>query len=156
MHGHPMRIWSLHPKYLDAKGLVALWREAFLARHVLEGRTKGYKNHPQLNRFKAMKNPVEVLDQYLSEVYIEAAGRNYNFDKQKINWNFTKTKMKVTTGQLNYEVAHLLNKLHDRDIKKYKELKSYSAIDTHPLFTPVDGDVENWEIITNAVIFKDH
>ncbi len=47
-----MRIWSLHPKHLDAKGLVALWREALLAKHVLEGKTVGYLNHPQLNRFK--------------------------------------------------------------------------------------------------------
>jgi len=42
-----MRIWSIHPKYLDAKGLVALWRETLLAKHVLEGKTKGYTNHPQ-------------------------------------------------------------------------------------------------------------
>jgi len=144
-----MRIWSLHPKYLDAKGLVALWREALLAKHVLEGTTKGYRNHPQLNRFKAMKNPVEVMNQYLSEIYIEASGRNYNFDKQKINWNFKKTKMNVTTGQLNYEAAHLLNKLNARDIKKYEELKSILTFDPHPLFKAVDGSVENWEIIMN-------
>lgn len=142
-----MRIWSLHPKYLDSKGLVALWREALLAKHVLEGTTTGYRNHPQLNRFKAMKSPVEVMNQYLSEIYIEASGRNYNFDKQKINWNFRKTEMNVTTGQLNYEAAHLLNKLHTRDIKKYEELKFNSTFDTHPLFTAVDGAVENWEII---------
>jgi hypothetical protein len=30
-----MRIWSLHPKYLDSKGLVALWRESLLAKNVL-------------------------------------------------------------------------------------------------------------------------
>jgi hypothetical protein len=55
-----MRIWSIHPKYLDIKGLVALWREALLAKHVLEGRTKGYRNHPQLDRFKlADKGEVE-------------------------------------------------------------------------------------------------
>jgi len=70
-----MRIWSLHPKYLDSKGLVALWRETLLAKHVLEGKTKGYKNHPQLNRFKAMKKPVEVINQYLSEIFIEAINR---------------------------------------------------------------------------------
>jgi len=44
-----MRIWSLHPKYLDSKGMVALWREALLAKQVLLNKTKGYKNHPQLN-----------------------------------------------------------------------------------------------------------
>ena len=29
-----MRLWTLHPKYLDGVGLVALWREALLARAV--------------------------------------------------------------------------------------------------------------------------
>ncbi len=142
-----MRIWSLHPKYLDSMGLVALWRESLLAKCVLEGNTKGYKNHPQLNRFKAMNKPVEVINQYLSEIFIEATNRNYNFDKQKINWNFTKIKMNVTIGQLNYEVLHLLNKLNSRDIKKFEELKTNLTYEPHPLFKLVDGAVENWEII---------
>ena len=47
-----MRLWSLHPKYMDSKGLVALWREGLLARAVLKGQTNGYINHPQLIRFK--------------------------------------------------------------------------------------------------------
>ncbi|HEY5592787.1 MAG TPA: pyrimidine dimer DNA glycosylase/endonuclease V [Paludibacter sp.] len=106
-----MRIWSLHPKYLDSKGLVALWRETLLAKHVLEGKTKGYKNHPQLNRFKKAKYPLDLINHYLSEVYHEAINRNFNFDKQKINWRFRKFKMPVTTGQLKYEVEHLLSKL---------------------------------------------
>ena len=37
-----MRLWTLHPKYLDPQGLVALWREALLARAVLQGKTRGY------------------------------------------------------------------------------------------------------------------
>jgi hypothetical protein len=144
-----MRIWSLHPKYLDSKGLVALWREALLAKHVLEGKTKGYKNHPQLIRFEAAAKPVEVINQYLSEVYIEALNRNFNFDKQKINWDFTKVKINVTAGQLNYEVSHLLNKLQTRDMKKFEELNSNAIFETHPLFQLVDGVIEKWEIITN-------
>jgi hypothetical protein len=144
-----MRIWSLHPKYLDSKGLVALWRETLLARHVLEGKTKGYKNHPQLNRFKAMKNPIEVMNQYLSEIYIEASNRNYNFDKQKINWKFKKTKMHVTNGQLNYEMSHLLKKLQTRNIKKIEELNPNIIFETHPLFELIDGPIAKWEIITN-------
>lgn len=140
-----MRIWPLHPKYLDSKGLVALWRETLLAKHVLEGKTKGYKNHPQLNRFKAMKNPIEVLNQYVSEVYFEASRRNYNFDKQNINWNFKKNKMNVTIGQLTFEVTQLLNKLHYRDINKYEEIKTKLTFETHPLFKQIDGTVENWE-----------
>ena len=144
-----MRIWSLHPKYLDSKGLVALWRETLLEKHVLECKTKGYKNHPQLKRFKAVKNPIEVINQYLSEIYIEASIRNFNFDKQKINWDFTKVKMNVTAGQLNYEVLHLLNKLQARDIKKFEELNANTIFETHPLFQLVDGIIEKWEIIAN-------
>src|SRR6185295_4973729 len=106
-----MRIWSIHPKYLDAKGLVALWRETLLTKHVLEGKTKGYKNHPQLDRFKKIKNPVDAINQYLSIVYTEALARGYDFNKQKINWKFKKRRIKVTAGQLEYEASHLLNKL---------------------------------------------
>lgn len=144
-----MRIWSLHPKYLDSKGLIALWRETLLAKNVLEGKTKGYKNHPQLKRFKAIENPVEGINQYLSEIFIEATSRNYNFDKQKIDWNFKKIKMDVTNGQLNYEVAHLLNKLHVRDLKKYEALKTNLTFEAHPLFKLVEGAIENWEITIN-------
>jgi hypothetical protein len=38
-----LRLWSIHPKYLDATGLVALWREALLAQKVLKGKTKADK-----------------------------------------------------------------------------------------------------------------
>ncbi|MCL4280861.1 MAG: hypothetical protein KJZ58_01235 [Flavobacteriales bacterium] len=79
-----MRIWSVHPKYLDTKGLVALWRETLLAKHVLEGRTKGYRNHPQLDRFKQADKPVDRINQYLATVCNEALTWNYNFDKEKM------------------------------------------------------------------------
>jgi len=141
-----MRIWSLHPKYLDAKGLVALWRESLLAKKVLEGKTKGYRHHPQLIRFQQAKRPVEAINQYLSEIYLESAKRNYNFDKQKINWYFKESKLTVTTGQLNYEVKHLLIRLKTRDLNKYEELKTRSAFEIHPLFKIVTGDIEKWEI----------
>ncbi len=144
-----MRIWSLHPKYLDSKGLVALWRETLLAKHVLEGKTKGYKHHPQLNRFKKAKYPIDLINQYLSEIYHEAVNRDYNFDKQKINWSFKKSLIPVTSGQLSYEAEHLLSKLKKRDNKKYKELKSQSTVDNNPVFKLVIGEIEEWEILTD-------
>src|ERR1043165_9087316 len=113
-----MRIWSLHPKYLDAKGLVALWRETLLAKHVLEGKTKGYKNHPQLNRVKTCQSPLDAVNFYLSVVQIEAAERKYSFDKEKINPEFQPCKLTVTTGQLQYEKEHLLKKLKEREPKR--------------------------------------
>jgi hypothetical protein len=142
-----MRIWSLHPKYLDTKGLVALWRETLLAKHVLEGKTKGYKNHPQLLRFKNSKRPLDAINQYLKGVYVEASTRKYNFDKDKINWDFQKSRITVTKGQLDYEWNHLMKKLQTRDPLKHKELKKISSLESHPIFKIIDGEIEVWEII---------
>jgi hypothetical protein len=142
-----MRIWSLHPKYLDTKGLVALWRETLLAKHVLEGNTIGYRNHPQLIRFKNSKSPVERINQYLAEIYLEASNRTYHFDKEKINWKFRRSRLTVTTMQLAFERDHLLRKLQARDQGKYKLLKAVNTIETHPSFRIVEGEIEHWEIV---------
>lgn len=144
-----MRLWSLHPEYLDSKGLAALWREALLAKNVLEGRSRGYKNHPQLARFKNAERPVDAINQYLSAVYDEALCRGYNFDESKINKVFTPQKLTVTDGQLHYEISHLLRKLEKRDPAKYGELKKKKSFKTHPVFVVTEGGVEEWEKIVS-------
>jgi hypothetical protein len=145
-----MRIWSLHPKHLDIKGLVALWRETLLAKHVLEGKTKGYKNHPQLIRFKKTPDPVNAIHAYLSVVHEEATLRGYNFDKSKFNPHHIPASMPVTSGQVNYEVEHLLHKLKIRDPDLYLELSSKKRFPIHPIFKRKKGDVEDWEVITST------
>ncbi len=142
-----MRIWSLHPRYLDAKGIVALWRETLLAKHVLLNKTKGYKNHPQLIRFKALKNPNDAIDQYLDSVLEEALLRGYKFDVEKITRPFKKIKTKVTEGQMQYEAKHLLKKLKQRDAKLFKQLKAVKKFEPHPMFSVIKGEIEDWEII---------
>ena len=142
-----MRIWSIHPKYLDAKGLVALWREALLAKHVLEGKTKGYRNHPQLDRFKRVNKPKDAINQYLAAVFDEACIRGYKFDREKIDWEFEIVTMVVTSGQVKYETTHLLNKLKKRDRARFKELNSRNKFNPHPMFKTVRGEIEEWEII---------
>lgn len=142
-----MRIWSLHPRYLDGKGLVALWRETLLAKHVLENKTKGYKNHPQLNRFKESKNPVDSINYYLSFVLQEAQSRKYNFDASKIVSSYKKSKLTVTEGQMKYEIQHLLKKLKQRDPVRFKQLRSIRSFDPHPMFRVKEGAIEPWEII---------
>lgn len=140
-----MRLWSLHPKYLDAKGIVALWREGLLAKKVLEGKTKGYKNHPQLDRFRRSKNPLNAIDCFLSEVYNEALVRGYNFDKSKIDWNFQKRSLRVTDKQIAFEAEHLKGKLAVRDPKKLKNLKTLRTFSPHPMFRIIQGKIEDWE-----------
>lgn len=141
-----MRLWSLHPKYLDAKGLVALWREALLAKHVLEGKTRGYRNHPQLQRFRQAAEPPAAINCYLSEVFFEAKRRGYSFDRNKIDWNFKSARIPVTSGQIAYERQHLLRKLELRDPAAAVRLAEECETVLHPVFVLVNGDIENWEI----------
>ena len=142
-----MRIWSIHPKHLDAKGLVALWRETLLAKHVLEGKTKGYTKHPQLHRFKEHVSPVECINYYLSEVLLEAKRRGYNFNESKVDRDFQKHSLNVTNKQLDFERQHLLNKLKQRDKQRYTEVHAQKNLELHPMFVEVHGEIETWEII---------
>jgi hypothetical protein len=135
-----MRIWSIHPKYLDAKRLTAVWRETLLAKAVLEGKTKGYLNHPQLIRFKEQPNPLEFINTYLVHIHNESKNRNYNFNKSLIKNKITKNKIQVTDKQLIYELNHLKNKLNNPS-----HLKSIIIPEPHQLFEVIKGEVEIWE-----------
>jgi hypothetical protein len=141
-----MRLWTLHPRYLDRMGLLALWREALGAQQVLLGRTRGYRHHPQLTRFRAHVDPVGAIGSYLQGVYEEAGRRAYSFDAAKINPRRTATTIPATTGQLVYEWAHLQRKLRDRDPARLEALPAVARPDPHPLFTVVPGDVAAWEV----------
>ncbi len=140
-----MRLWSLHPEYLDVKGLVALWREGIMARNVLNGKTKGYKNHPQLERFKRQGDPVSAIDTYLLNVYLESKRRNYNFKRDRIGFKFVEFKMEVTDGQMLYEFKHLKRKLKIRDHERYEVLVNLDFPMPNPVFKVVKGDIESWE-----------
>ena len=141
-----MRIWSLHPKYLDAKGLVALWRETLLAKAVLQEQTKGYKSHPQLSRFKQAKQPVAALETYLEAVFQEASARKYKFDKTKFESIKGVPPLAVTDQQIDYEWQHLLAKLEKRSPIHFDLWRGLQQPEPHPLFFVVKGPVEVWEI----------
>jgi Pyrimidine dimer DNA glycosylase len=140
-----MRLWSIHPKYLDVRGLTAVWREGLLARKVLLGETRGYRSHPQLERFLDTFNPVLFVETYLMEVCNEATLRGHRFDRTKIGPSATDATINVTTGQLLYEMEHLLNKLRTRDQSRFDLLRKVQMPVAHPLFKIVDGDVHAWE-----------
>jgi hypothetical protein len=140
-----MRLWTLHPKYLDARGLVALWREALLAQKVLLGATRGYRHHPQLCRFAEFANPPAALASYLAAVQEEAVRRGYKFDAAKIDRRRIRGKLKETRGQLLYEWRHLKRKLKRRDVKRYRDLLPVKFPVPHPLFRIVPSRVQDWE-----------
>ena len=140
-----MRLWTLHPKYLDAQGLVALWREALLAREVLRGNTDGYRQHPQLRRFRSCASPRSAINRYLAVVYSEALSRGYKFDHSKLGREAAVQRIYATDAQLLYEWRWLLRKLRRRSPIVYRRHLEVSVPSVHPLFKLVSGPVAEWE-----------
>ena len=140
-----MRLWTLHPSYLDAQGLVAAWREALLAQKVLAGGTRGYKNHPQLIRFRSHPQPLQTIAAFLAGLAAEAQRRDYQFDVSKISQPLFTGQIEETCGQLLYEWAHLRTKLKSRAPQAYRQLRGILTPEPHPLFRIVPGEIRSWE-----------
>jgi hypothetical protein len=145
-----MRIWSLHPKYLDARGLIALWREGLLAQAVLLGKTKGYTHHPQLHRFRDQPSSIGLIADYLRVVHGEAMKRGYRFDVTKISRARAHAQLTVSRGQLQFEWNHLMEKLRMRDPSRHAGLLRVKSPRPHPLFHVIRGGVEKWEKDQNS------
>ncbi len=141
-----MRLWSLHPQHLDAKGLVALWREALLAKAVLNEQTKGYRHHPQLQRFQAEVDPRAAINTYLIAVQAEATRRGYRFDASKLEGPRQEGVIVVHSDQMAYEWQHLLTKLSQRDPAQHARCLALMAPQCHPMFVVQPGPIASWEI----------
>jgi len=140
-----MRLWTVHPSYLDAKGLTAAWREGLLAQKVLAGGTHGYKHHPQLARFRAHPRPLQAVASFLAAICEEAKRRGYRFDASKISKRKRAEHIEETSGQLLYEWNHLRAKLKLRAPEMYQRLRKVAIPEAHPLFRIVPGEVRYWE-----------
>ncbi|QZY51092.1 pyrimidine dimer DNA glycosylase/endonuclease V [Leucobacter tenebrionis] len=142
-----MRIWSLHPQHLDRMGLLACWRETLLAQAVLAERTRGYRNHPQLERFRAHPRPLDAVGAYLSGVAEEAGRRGYRFDAARIlrpGSLADDDRIPVTEGQLAFEWQHLGRKLRERDPDRAAAWEVSEPV-PHPVFCVEPGSVASWE-----------
>ena len=140
-----MRLWTLHPHYLDTKGLVAAWREGLLAQKVLAGATKGYRHHPQLVRFQAHAEPTAAIAAFLAAIADEAVKRGYRFDATKIPAQRAADPIVETRGQLLYEWEHLRTKLRLRSPEQYRRFRGVKSPDPHPLFHIIPGEIRAWE-----------
>lgn len=161
-----MRVWSVAPRYLDRQGLTACWREGLLAQAVLAGRTRGYRAHPQLVRFRQQTDPVASIGAYLAVVADAAAERGYRFDRARIDRAAAIAgaddtggaggistagstegvpRIAVTDGQVAFEWAHLRRKLAERSPAYFATVTDVAVPEVHPLFVVVPGPVEDWE-----------
>ncbi|AXK45042.1 pyrimidine dimer DNA glycosylase/endonuclease V [Brachybacterium saurashtrense] len=152
-----MRLWSLHPRHLDRQGLTGCWRESLLAQAVLAGRTRGYRSHPQLERFRAQADPLASVGAYLAVLAEEASTRGYRFDRSRIDHRPAPAvkggdgreddvpRIQVAVGQLDLEWRHLLHKLEVRSPEHWERARALAGPTAHPLFEVVAGPVESWE-----------
>ena len=140
-----MRLWSLHPRYLDRQGLTAAWREALLAQAVLLGRTRGYRAHPQLLRFLAGRLPRRLIARYLRGLHQEATRRGYRFDATRIADSPGRGGLTVARGQLDFEWTHLRAKLARRSPTVLDRWRAVTMPRPHPMFRVVAGGIADWE-----------
>jgi hypothetical protein len=144
-HPRAVRLWSLHPQYLDSKGLVALWREALLAQAVLSRLTRGYTRHPQLERFREVADSRAMIAAYLREVASEAERRGYRFDRSRIMTEGNAGSVTVSDGQLHFEWRHLQSKLLVRDPDRHERHRRIDEPLPNPMFTVIAGPIASWE-----------
>lgn len=139
-----MRLWSLDPSLLDRAALVAGWREGLLAQKVLRGGTRGYRQHPQLDRFRAADDPQAAIAAWLTGLFDEATRRGYRFNGTKISAPACAPgTIEVTDGQLALEWRHLEAKVVARAPEWLPRLATGPR--AHPLFVVVPGGVAEWE-----------
>jgi hypothetical protein len=117
-----MRVWTIHPKYLDDKGLGGVWMDALLVQKLVHGGECGnYRKHPQCQRW--LKGPMEryLLSIYLIEVWLEAKMRGFDYKHEKITMvdapnsaSNQPSRMLVDAEEVKVEKDLLVTKLRDR------------------------------------------
>jgi hypothetical protein len=116
-----VRLWSLHPKYLDA---------------------------PQLHRFREHPSPRRAIDAWLAGLHAEATLRGYSFDRSKIGPLYKLTRIPVTRGQIDYEWRHLKRKLARRSPAQLAKVKLVRRPHCHPLLCARPGPIAAWEKVS--------
>lgn len=140
-----MRLWSVHPRYLDSPGLVGLWREALLAQGIVSGRTTAYRNHPQARRVLEQPDPWGAIHDYLIGVWEEGHRRGYRFDRARVLDHAGVHCMDVPRGQIEYEAVLLRMKLESRNPALLHDLPPPGDVRPHPSIKVVDGGIAWWE-----------
>jgi hypothetical protein len=140
-----VRLWSIHPCYLDPPGLGGLWREALLAQRVVEGRTAAYRHHPQARRVLDQADPWGAIHDYLLGVWEEGRRRGYHYDRSRISEHSGGHLMEVPRGQIEYELALLRYKLAERNRDFLSRLPTFERTLSHPSIRIVEGGIAPWE-----------
>lgn len=140
-----MRLWSVDPRALDVRGLVACWREGLGAQKVLAGLTEGYTRHPRLERFREAGDG--AIGYYLETIWEEADSRGYNFNRDKIGMVVPGKTVDVNAGQLEYERDLLLSKVSGRRPEELWRVEEYGGLAGKAMNVVECWEPNSWERI---------
>lgn len=150
-----MRLWSLHPSYLDKQALQVCWADALQAleyykqeRAYMKGITNDLSPYfyPCLDRFRMTGSPIAHITNYLHGLCDESERRNTPFGRAKLPEFTPGLRLKVTDGQIAREEKLLLLQLNRRkQTQLWMDLFVAEYVQPHPLFEIVSGPVEPWE-----------
>lgn len=167
-----MRLWTIHPTFLDNEGLHGLWREGLLAQKIIEDPTHGRSNNPQIARFRNHVSPISILGAYLWTVGHEGMERGFKYNVARIEdppmlgsimvpkGSSGDPRIPVTEEQIRFEFDHLFSKLEERDPVSLEKILNYSVQSTikyredfrlkaiNPAFRIVVGPIESWEKVS--------
>lgn len=130
-----MSLWSVHPRYLDNKGLISAWNRGLQLQKQLSTEPARNTGNSQLIMFSRQEKPLHAIGSYLSFIASEGCRRGYKFTHEKILYpNFDEELLPIDSEQLRSENQMLQNRLKTRDKNRYQQLSSQSWPETHPLF----------------------
>lgn len=130
-----MRIWKVHPKYLDQKGLSGQWFEAIIAKNSLISKDGYWYNNPQMDIFKNSEDPIDAVNSYLEEVWVEGIRRGYKFKSEYFDDYCPLVTIPITHEDLYSDMNLLGDRVHKRDIDWYNDIwMTGMRVVPHPLF----------------------
>jgi hypothetical protein len=107
--------------------------------------TRGYRHHPQLDRFRSHPAPLSAINRYLIEIAAEAETRGYRFRRSLVGPVRNRSRLPIARGQLEFELAHLRFKVKQRAPLELDRLPVGSDLRPHPLFRVRKGPIALWE-----------
>ena len=134
-----MNLWSFHPKYLDEKGLRAVWQDALFAQNVLSGRIKDHrKYYPQLMKFNNYFEPLAAIGAYLGFIYDDGVERGIIFQEHKIMHRSKRENIfQVDRERLEDEFEQYKRKMQTVSMLQTAKLRQVSKVEPHPIFEVV-------------------
>lgn len=150
-----MRLWSLHPQYLDDQTFYLTWKRGMIAVRALTGKLAPYEqrfaHHGQLERFKKYPDPTQAISDYMHALVDEAERRHYQFPRYFKRKSLPKppngTRIPVTAGQMECEIWLYARLISQRGgmIEQYEKFFAIENHLPHPIFELVRGPVAPWE-----------